>query len=66
MMGEGYLRKSERPTHVIGLPKVERLVIECGQCGDDVTLDQPHECPVGGNTVTIEPKAVARGSLTKP
>jgi hypothetical protein len=30
------------------------LVVECDQCGDDVTLDQPHECPVGGNTVTIE------------
>ena len=27
---------------------------ECEACGADLFLGVPHECPVGGNTVTLE------------
>jgi DNA-binding CsgD family transcriptional regulator len=39
-------------------PRKERTAMqepwdECDQCGADLFLDVPHECPVGGNTVLI-------------
>jgi rubrerythrin len=36
------------------------LVVECDACGEDIVYGEaPHECPVGGNTVTLELQTVA-------
>jgi hypothetical protein len=33
---------------------VQDWEIECDQCGEDLYFGRVHQCPVGGNEVTIE------------
>jgi len=35
----------------------------CGQCGEDLYLDIPHECPVGGNVVEVTERG---GEMNRP